>query len=197
MENPRKALIKPDWSRDQIKAALRDKGYTLAALSRANGKSTGYFAMALQQPMRHAEKIMADIIGVHPSEIWPSRYGPDGRPYQGRFLPENDGLVKRDARQPSFNKTPPLNPLSSKETDSELSPAEILGPQLRAARRAKGWSQGVLSKKIGVPLTTYASYEQGKCVPKVPTMLMLIKVLETKFVFPGSEILDEFLEPGS
>jgi len=98
MVNPDE-LVRRGWSKEQVKAALRDKGYSLVALSRLHGKGRAYFSLTLIQPMRKGEKIIADILGVHPSEIWPARYGSDGRPLQGRFLPENDGLAKEAARQ--------------------------------------------------------------------------------------------------
>ena len=62
------------WSKERIKAKLRDRGVSLAALSREHGKSRNYFTMVLNSPLRHGEKIIAEIIGVHPSEIWPDRY---------------------------------------------------------------------------------------------------------------------------
>ncbi len=87
------------WDKERIKYELRRKGFTLASLSRIHGKGRTYFSLVLIYPLRKGEKIIADILGVHPSEIWPARYGSDGRPHQGRFLPENDGLAKEAARQ--------------------------------------------------------------------------------------------------
>lgn len=90
---------KKPWDRERIKFELRERGYTLSMLDRKYGMCTGYFSQALIMPLRKAEKVMADILGVPASEIWPARYGSDGRPHQGRFLPENDGLAKKAARQ--------------------------------------------------------------------------------------------------
>lgn len=87
------------WDRERIKFELRQKGYTLAKLDRKHGQCRGYFSQSLIQPLRKAETIIADILGGEPSTIWPARYGSDGRPLQGRFLPENDGLAKEAARQ--------------------------------------------------------------------------------------------------
>jgi len=87
------------WDKERVKAELRRKGFTLASLARIHGKGRTYFSLVLIYPLRKGEKIIADILGVHPSEIWPARYGSDGRPHQGRFLPENDGLAKEAARQ--------------------------------------------------------------------------------------------------
>lgn len=98
MSNP-DDLIRRGWSKEQVKAALRDAGYSLAALSRLHGYGRNYFSLTLIQPMRKGEKIIADILGVHPSEIWPARYGSDGHSLQARFLPENDGRAQEAARQ--------------------------------------------------------------------------------------------------
>jgi len=87
------------WDNERFKFELRQKGFTLAALARIHGKGRTYFSIVLVQPLRKGEKITADILGVHPSEIWPTRYGSDGRPYQGRFLPECDNVAKEAARQ--------------------------------------------------------------------------------------------------
>ena len=98
MDNPND-YVKRGWSREQIKAGLRDKGYSLASLARLHKRGRGYFSLVLIQPMRKGEKIIADILDVHPSTIWPARYGSDGRPLIGRFLPEADGLSNEAARQ--------------------------------------------------------------------------------------------------
>ncbi len=91
-------LIRRGWSPGRVKAELRERGHTLASLNRLHGKNPSYFSVVLKQPNRFGEKVIADIIGVHPSEIWPGRYGPDGLPYVGRFLPENDGLRAKGAK---------------------------------------------------------------------------------------------------
>ncbi|MBI6262380.1 helix-turn-helix domain-containing protein, partial [Proteus mirabilis] len=51
---------KSDWHPADIIAALRKRGTTLAN--------------ALSRPWPKGEKIIADFLGVAPSEIWPSRY---------------------------------------------------------------------------------------------------------------------------
>ncbi|OOZ41692.1 hypothetical protein BOW53_02845 [Solemya pervernicosa gill symbiont] len=64
-----------DWHRADIKAALEKKGWSLRRLSLANGYKDGNtLKNALARRWPKAEKIIADVIGVPPSEIWPSRY---------------------------------------------------------------------------------------------------------------------------
>jgi len=61
---------------------------------------------------------------------------------------------------------------------------EELSVQIRKARKAKGFTLKSLGKKLGVSFTTVAAWEQGKSQPKFPTLVMLTKVLDTKFEFP-------------
>ena len=67
-----------DWHQADIIAALRKKGTSLAALSRAAGLSSSTLANALTRPWPKGEYLIAEGVGVHPSVIWPSRYFKDG-----------------------------------------------------------------------------------------------------------------------
>jgi Ner family transcriptional regulator len=73
----------PDWHPADIIAALRKQGTTLAAVSRKAGLSSSTLANALTRPWPKGE-----AIGIHPSEIWPSRY----------YDPHSDCLLDRKAR---------------------------------------------------------------------------------------------------
>ncbi|WP_047683826.1 helix-turn-helix domain-containing protein [Xenorhabdus budapestensis] len=66
--------IRTDWHQADIIAALRKRGTTLAAVSREAGLSSSTLANAFSRPWPKGEWIIADYLGVHPSEIWPSRY---------------------------------------------------------------------------------------------------------------------------
>lgn len=64
---------------EDIKAAVRKAGSTLAALGRCNGMSRQQMSLALHARVSaKAEKIIADFLGTHPKTIWPSRYGKTG-----------------------------------------------------------------------------------------------------------------------
>ncbi len=65
---------KNDWHPADIIAALRKRGTTLAAVSRAAGLSSSTLANALTRPWPKGEWLIADRLEIHPSEIWPSRY---------------------------------------------------------------------------------------------------------------------------
>ena len=70
-----------DWYWADIKAALAKKGYTLTRLSREKGYKYHHTPGRLKYVRwPDLEKTIADIIGVHPMEIWPSCYKADGSP---------------------------------------------------------------------------------------------------------------------
>ncbi|WP_417595039.1 helix-turn-helix domain-containing protein [Oceanospirillum sp.] len=64
-----------DWHRQDILAAIRKKGTTLAELGRQYGYAnsrTLYNVFDVRYPK--VEKIIANYLGLAPEEIWPSRY---------------------------------------------------------------------------------------------------------------------------
>lgn len=63
-----------DWHPADIIAALRKKGTSLAAVSRAAGLSSSTLANALTRPWAKGEMLISDALGVHAATIWPSRY---------------------------------------------------------------------------------------------------------------------------
>lgn len=64
-----------DWHRADIVAALHKSGTSLRKLAKLHKyASPTTLGQALNRPWPKGEKIIADAIGVHPSEIWPSRY---------------------------------------------------------------------------------------------------------------------------
>ncbi|GAB2941266.1 helix-turn-helix domain-containing protein [Hafnia psychrotolerans] len=70
-----------NWHPADIIAALRKKGTTLAALSRESGLCSSTLSNALSRPWPKGEQLIAQAIGVTPSEIWPQRYfDQNGRP---------------------------------------------------------------------------------------------------------------------
>lgn len=80
MTNPTvKKPAQQDWHPADIKAALHKKGITLMQLAKAYGMtSSSTMSAALVRSYPANEKRIADAIGVHPKEIWPSRYFEDG-----------------------------------------------------------------------------------------------------------------------
>jgi len=67
------------WHPEDIKAAIRKRGSTLSALATRNGMTAQALSRALhERSSARAEQIIADFIGVHPMQIWPSRYDDQG-----------------------------------------------------------------------------------------------------------------------
>lgn len=67
-------LRKSDWHSADIIPALRKKKITLAALSRQSGLGSSTLANTLIRPWPKGEWLIAECLGVHPSDIWPTRY---------------------------------------------------------------------------------------------------------------------------
>ncbi|MEG3129707.1 helix-turn-helix transcriptional regulator [Pantoea cypripedii] len=86
---------KQDWHPADIIAKLRKKGTTMAALSRKSGLSSSTLANAISRSWPKGEWLIANALGVHPAEIWPSRY----------FDPKTQRLRKRKLR-PKPKKVP-------------------------------------------------------------------------------------------
>ncbi|MCW2475666.1 MULTISPECIES: helix-turn-helix transcriptional regulator [unclassified Symbiopectobacterium] len=67
-------MEKQDWHPADIIAAIKRKGTSLAALSRASGLASSTLANALTRRWPKGERLIAQAINVSPEEIWPSRY---------------------------------------------------------------------------------------------------------------------------
>ncbi|MBJ7553125.1 DNA-binding transcriptional regulator Nlp [Marinomonas spartinae] len=64
-----------DWHRQDIMAAIRKKGTTLAELGRQHGyESPAALYNVFNMSYPKVERIIAAFLESHPSEIWPSRY---------------------------------------------------------------------------------------------------------------------------
>ncbi|MEQ1814379.1 MAG: helix-turn-helix transcriptional regulator [Candidatus Nitrotoga sp.] len=70
-----------DWHRAKVISELHQVGITLAGLARAYGMtSSSSFSVALDRSYPLNEQRIADALGIHPKDIWPSRYNADGSP---------------------------------------------------------------------------------------------------------------------
>ncbi|MBW7998372.1 MAG: transcriptional regulator [Candidatus Glassbacteria bacterium] len=75
------AQTETDWHPADIKAALAKRGWSYARISREFGHkdlSTAYGV--LKKPYPRIERFIAEIIGIPPHRIWPTRYFKDGSP---------------------------------------------------------------------------------------------------------------------
>lgn len=104
--NTAKNASQEDWHPADVKAALHKRGITLSGLAEAHGlKGSSSFSAALVRSLPANEKRIADALGLHPKDIWPSRYNKDGshRPQGFRAVQFNaasravNGNVRRAA----------------------------------------------------------------------------------------------------
>lgn len=75
MNCAKKHTPQTDWHPADVKAALAKRGYTFARIAREHGYHPRSPNTVLWRGWRPMERIVADIIGVEPETIWPSRYG--------------------------------------------------------------------------------------------------------------------------
>jgi Ner family transcriptional regulator len=78
-----------DWPPGKIRAAIRDKRISQAALARQAGLSDGAVRTATYKSQPSAERAIAALLGVPVQEIWPSRYFPDGSSRARPWTPRN------------------------------------------------------------------------------------------------------------
>lgn len=76
-----------DWHPEDVKAAVRRAGWSLRQLSLHHGYDENTLRHALRTPSRAYEKLIADVIGVPPEQIWPSRYQRAGRALRPKTNP--------------------------------------------------------------------------------------------------------------
>lgn len=74
-----------DWHPADVKAALAKAGWSMRQLGFHHGyRGDSSLGEVFRRPWPRVEKLIADAIGVPAQEIWPSRYGEDGRPNRRR-----------------------------------------------------------------------------------------------------------------
>ncbi len=83
--NATKKTSHKDWHPAEVVAALRIKGFSLRQLALLNGYGNpNSLSTALHRPYPLAEALIAEAIGTPATDIWPSRYGADGKPNRGQ-----------------------------------------------------------------------------------------------------------------
>lgn len=79
MTTTAKKASQKDWTPGRVKMELHDAGMTLAGIAEAAGlTSSSSLSAAFTRSSPAAEKRIAEALGIHPKDIWPSRYFPDG-----------------------------------------------------------------------------------------------------------------------
>ena len=99
MKPVREPIATKDWHPADIKAELEKAGWSFARIARENGYSNRTSpANVLRIPWAPMEKIVGDILGRHPMEIWPSRYDENGEPFRRRSYSSARVAKRKDAR---------------------------------------------------------------------------------------------------
>lgn len=76
-----KKTSREDWHPADIKAALHKRGITLAGIAQAYGlKDSTSLSATFTRSLPANERRIADALGLHPKELWPSRYYDNGEP---------------------------------------------------------------------------------------------------------------------
>ncbi len=86
--------LKNGWTITEIKAALEEEGWSCRQLSFSRGYQSNAVQTALHRPYPAVEKIIAHVVGVSAHEIWPDRYGDDGKPNRKRGRGMKQGGAK-------------------------------------------------------------------------------------------------------
>lgn len=76
-----KKASREDWHPADIKAALHKRGITLKGIAQAYGlKDSTSLSATFTRSLPANERRIADALGLHPKDIWPSRYYENGEP---------------------------------------------------------------------------------------------------------------------
>lgn len=72
--------LQTDWHPEDIKAAIRKQGSTLADLASRAGVSKQTVSAAIdRRASERVDLLIADFLGMKPHQIWPSRYNAKGK----------------------------------------------------------------------------------------------------------------------
>ena len=66
---------------------------------------------------------------------------------------------------------------------------EDLRQEIRAQRKAKGWSQQELAQKTGLSQRHISGIETGKIVPRYDTLLDILRVIDRDLILVPRELL--------
>lgn len=83
-------MVDRNWHRQDIIAAVRKTGTTLARLAEQHGYARNTLYLSLDRRFPNVHAVIAAKIGSSRGAIWPSWYHPDGEP---RFV------TRRNARR--------------------------------------------------------------------------------------------------
>jgi lambda repressor-like predicted transcriptional regulator len=71
-------MIDRGWTKEQIKDAIKELGFSVAGLEKALGVAPRSINQSLQRRSVSSDKAIAAFLNVHESVIWPNRYFVNG-----------------------------------------------------------------------------------------------------------------------
>lgn len=90
--------LNPSARRGWLVYELKKRGTTVSELARREGVSREAIGTAMNQPASQIEKLIAQVLGYTPHQIWPERYDASGH----RLIPTRE--PSRSHRDPSRRK---------------------------------------------------------------------------------------------
>jgi Ner family transcriptional regulator len=81
-------VIERGWTREQIKALINQKGFTISGLERALSLPPGTLNRSLVRRSPKADNLLAKFLDVHVSTLWPNRYLRNGNPIHFHYRAE-------------------------------------------------------------------------------------------------------------
>lgn len=73
-------MRREDWTWNRVKYELALRKLTLAQIAEEHQLSKGYFSSIPHCQRVRTQQLVADALGMHPWDIWPSRYDAKGTP---------------------------------------------------------------------------------------------------------------------
>lgn len=71
-----------DWHPADIRAALQKRGWSFVSVDIAHALPRGTASKATVYPHIRGEEAIAQVLGLHPRLVWPSRYAASGERLQ-------------------------------------------------------------------------------------------------------------------
>jgi Ner family transcriptional regulator len=93
-------MTKQDWTRGRMRYELEKKGRrTWREIDLEYGFPVNTISNTMYRPDPRGEKVLADILGLPPQEIWPSRYDATGRRLKPQPNCHGTPAFSKDARK--------------------------------------------------------------------------------------------------
>lgn len=93
------------WHPEDIKAAVRKKGETLASLARKKELSDSCTRNALRVPLPSGERAISEFLGIPLFELWPDRWTQKGERIRPRYAHKLTTSIAGNSNCNGYDKT--------------------------------------------------------------------------------------------